>query len=88
MSMHKTHAHEVRIQEQLKRHGLKADTPSQLADGFRSGYMAAREDYKEAVELLEYTLKAPKDKEFIAAWASKLLTKYKGYTNEPPETEA
>ncbi len=40
MSMHKTHAHMADLNEALKQHHLPHDKPSQLADCFRSGWLA------------------------------------------------
>ncbi len=44
MSFHKTPKYQIpELIAALKQHGLATDTPSQLADSFRIGWMASRE---------------------------------------------
>lgn len=49
MSLHNDPAYNTReILAALKKHGLKTDAPSQLADSFRTGFIAARQGFKTA----------------------------------------
>lgn len=70
MSMHKTLAHRADIQQALQDHHLVHDKPSQLSDGFRSGWLARersiRKTVEDAMKTLKYVGQNPNDKVFNA----------------------
>ena len=52
MSLHKNPKYQIpELIESLKQHGLKHDTPSQLSDTFRIGYVAALDSSQDAERL-------------------------------------